>query len=66
VGRTLLSDAFDVDLAFAEDDLAEDEQDARSTVKERRFSAAISRPSQSGTLMPRITLGKGTTSVVPH
>jgi len=35
VGQTLLSDAFDLDL-----DLAEDEQDARSTVKERRFSAA--------------------------
>jgi hypothetical protein len=35
VGRTLLSDAFDVDL-----DLAEDKQDARSTVEERRFSAA--------------------------
>jgi hypothetical protein len=35
VGRTLLSDAFDVDL-----DLAEDKQDACSTVEERRFSAA--------------------------
>jgi hypothetical protein len=36
VGRTLLSDAFDFDL-----DLAEDKQDAWSTVEERRFSAAI-------------------------
>ncbi len=44
VGRTLLpalseaegSDAFDLDL-----DSAEDEQDVRSTVEERRFSAAI-------------------------
>jgi hypothetical protein len=43
VGRTLLpalseaegSDAFDVDL-----DLAEDKQDVRSTVEERRYSAA--------------------------
>jgi hypothetical protein len=44
VGRTLpsassgqaVSDAFDVDFDFAED-----KQDARSTVEERRFSAAI-------------------------
>jgi hypothetical protein len=35
VGRTLLSDAFDVDL-----DLAEDEREVCSTVEERRFSAA--------------------------
>jgi hypothetical protein len=35
VARTLLSDAFDLDL-----DLAKDEQDACSTVEERRFSAA--------------------------
>jgi hypothetical protein len=48
VGRTLRpalseaegSDAFDSDLDFAEDDLAEDKRDARSTVEERRFSAA--------------------------
>ncbi len=37
VGRTLLSDAFDLDLDFAEN-----EQDVRSSVEERRFSAAIS------------------------
>jgi hypothetical protein len=35
VGRTLLSDAFDLDL-----EVAEDEQDVCSTVEERRFSAA--------------------------
>ena len=35
VGRTLLSDAFDFDLDFAED-----EQEVCSTVEERRFSAA--------------------------
>jgi hypothetical protein len=35
VGRTLLSDAFDVDFDFAED-----EQDEWSTVEERRLSAA--------------------------
>jgi hypothetical protein len=35
VGRTLLSDAFDVDLDFAED-----EEDVCSIVEERRFSAA--------------------------
>jgi hypothetical protein len=35
VGRTLLSDAFDLVLDFAED-----EQDLCSTVEERRFSAA--------------------------
>jgi len=36
VGRTLLWSAFDLDLDFAKDDFAEDEQDSRSTVEERR------------------------------
>jgi len=35
-GRTLLPDAFDLDLDFAEDD-----QDVCSNVEERRFSAAM-------------------------